>query len=151
MNRRLFSGAHPTTTDALLVADRDQAEILKDLAVYLRALHVAQAAEHRQVTRPWSWYDDVDSGVRLRVERIGVRPGSSLSLQMHHHRAERWTVVKGTDAVNRVSDTFLVIQNVSTFIPAGQTHRLHNPGRGVLEMIEVQPSSYLGEDVIVSL
>jgi mannose-1-phosphate guanylyltransferase/mannose-6-phosphate isomerase len=101
------------------------------------------------VYRPWGWYDGVDSGQRFQVKRIGVKPGASLSLQMHHHRAEHWIVVSGTAKVTKGEEVFLVTENQSTYIPLGVTHRLENPGVVPLEMIEVQSGSYLGEDDIV--
>lgn len=139
------------TPDAVLVIDQDHAENVKDVVAHLQAMEVPQALQHRRVARPWGWYDSVDRGERFQVKRIGVRPGASLSLQMHHHRAEHWIVVKGTAAVTRGKDSFLVTENESTFIPVGETHRLHNPGLVDLEMIEVQSGSYLGEDDIVRL
>jgi mannose-6-phosphate isomerase-like protein (cupin superfamily) len=108
----------------------------------------AEGSIHRKVFRPWGWYDGVDAGERFQVKRIVVKPGH-LSLQMHHHRAEHWIVVRGTAKVTRGDETFLVSENESTFIPLGTHHRLENPGRVPLEMIEVQSGSYLGEDDIV--
>ena len=104
---------------------------------------------HRKVYRPWGWYDGVDAGDRFQVKRIGVKPGGTLSLQMHHHRAEHWIVVSGTALVTKGDETFLVTENQSTYIPLGVKHRLENPGIVPLEMIEVQSGSYLGEDDIV--
>jgi len=101
------------------------------------------------VFRPWGSYDGVDAGDRFQVKRIVVKPGGTLSLQMHHHRAEHWIVVSGTAKVTRGDECFLLTENQSTFIPLGTTHRLENPGRVPLEMIEVQSGSYLGEDDIV--
>jgi mannose-1-phosphate guanylyltransferase/mannose-6-phosphate isomerase len=106
---------------------------------------------HRKVARPWGWYDSVDKGNRFQVKRIGVKPGASLSLQMHHHRAEHWIVVAGTAKVTRGKETFLLSENQSTYIPIGEVHRLSNPGKVDLEMIEVQSGNYLGEDDIVRL
>ncbi len=106
---------------------------------------------HRKVFRPWGWYDSVDAGARFQVKRIVVKPGGTLSLQMHHHRAEHWIVVSGTAKVTRGEESFLVSENESTYIPLGTTHRLENPGRVQLEMIEVQSGTYLGEDDIVRL
>ncbi|MDO9506231.1 MAG: mannose-1-phosphate guanylyltransferase/mannose-6-phosphate isomerase [Hydrogenophaga sp.] len=139
------------TPDALLVAQRDHAEQVKDVVAHLARLQVPQAAMHRRVARPWGWYDSVDMGERFQVKRIGVKPGASLSLQKHHHRAEHWIVVKGTAEVTRGSETYLLSENQSTYIPIGEVHRLHNPGKLALEMIEVQSGSYLGEDDIVRL
>jgi mannose-1-phosphate guanylyltransferase/mannose-6-phosphate isomerase len=137
------------TPDALLVAARDHAEQVKQVVARLDALKTPQAVEHRRVARPWGWYDGVDAGERFQVKRIAVKPGAALSLQMHHHRAEHWIVVKGTAEVTRGDETFLLTENQSTYIPIGVKHRLRNPGRTPLEMIEVQSGSYLGEDDIV--
>ncbi|UCU94173.1 mannose-1-phosphate guanylyltransferase/mannose-6-phosphate isomerase [Hydrogenophaga taeniospiralis] len=139
------------TPDALLVAHRDCAEQVKDVVAQLESQRCAQAVIHRKVARPWGWYDSIDLGERFQVKRIGVKPGASLSLQKHHHRAEHWIVVKGTAEVTRGSETFLMSENQSTYIPIGEVHRLRNPGKLELEMIEVQSGSYLGEDDIVRL
>jgi mannose-1-phosphate guanylyltransferase / mannose-6-phosphate isomerase len=137
------------TPDALLVAHRDSAEQVKDVVTRLEKANTSQAVVHRKVARPWGWYDSVDVGERFQVKRIGVKPGASLSLQKHYHRAEHWVVVKGTAEVTRGRETFLVSENQSTYIPIGEVHRLHNPGKMELEMIEVQSGAYLGEDDIV--
>jgi mannose-1-phosphate guanylyltransferase/mannose-6-phosphate isomerase len=108
-----------------------------------------EAANHRKVHRPWGDYDSVDTGERFQVKRIVVKPGARLSLQMHHHRAEHWIVVRGTALVTRGEERFIVSENESAYIPLGVTHRLENPGKMPLEMIEVQSGSYLGEDDIV--
>jgi mannose-1-phosphate guanylyltransferase/mannose-6-phosphate isomerase len=139
------------TPDALLVANRDHTEQVKDVVAHLTAQAIPQAAAHRRVARPWGWYDSVDAGERFQVKRIGVKPGASLSLQKHHHRAEHWIVVQGTAEVTRGTETYLLSENQSTYIPIGEVHRLHNPGKLELEMIEVQSGSYLGEDDIVRL
>jgi mannose-1-phosphate guanylyltransferase/mannose-6-phosphate isomerase len=139
------------TPDALLVAHRSCAEQVKDVVGKLESANAAQATFHRKVVRPWGWYDSVDAGERFQVKRIGVKPGASLSLQKHHHRAEHWVVVRGTAEVTRGSETFLLSENQSTYIPIGEVHRLHNPGKMELEMIEVQSGAYLGEDDIVRL
>ncbi len=139
------------TPDALLVAQRDHAEQVKDVVAHLSQRKVPQAALHRRVARPWGWYDSVDMGDRFQVKRIGVKPGASLSLQKHHHRAEHWIIVKGTAEVTRGQEVYLLSENQSTYIPIGEVHRLHNPGKMVLEMIEVQSGAYLGEDDIVRL
>jgi len=139
------------TPDAVLVAHRDHAEQVKEVVSRLEQESVTQAVSHRKVARPWGWYDSIDVGERFQVKRIGVKPGASLSLQKHHHRAEHWIVVKGTAEVTRGSDTFLLSENESTYIPIGEVHRLRNPGKLPLEMIEVQSGSYLGEDDIVRL
>lgn len=139
------------TPDALLVANRSHAEQVKQVVAELEERSSPQAALHRKVSRPWGWYDSIDQGERFQVKRIGVKPGCSLSLQKHHHRAEHWIVVKGTAEVTRGAETFLLAENESTYIPIGEIHRLCNPGKFELEMIEVQSGSYLGEDDIVRL
>ena len=139
------------TPDAVLVADTSCAEQVKDVVAHLNSKQRPEAVLHRRVARPWGWYDSVDSGERFQVKRIGVKPGASLSLQKHHHRAEHWIVVKGTAEVTRGTERFLLSENQSTYIPIGEVHRLHNPGKLELEMIEVQSGSYLGEDDIVRL
>ena len=137
------------TPDALLVATRSHAEGVKAVVAALEARQSPQAVTHRKVFRPWGSYDSIDMGDRFQVKRIGVKPGATLSLQKHYHRAEHWIVVKGTAEVTRGTDTFLLTENQSTYIPIGELHRLHNPGKTHLEMIEVQSGSYLGEDDIV--
>lgn len=139
------------TPDAVLVVASEHAEKVKDVVAYLQSIGAQEASAHRRVARPWGWYDSVDSGERFQVKRICVKPGAALSLQMHHHRAEHWVVVKGTAQVTRGNETFLVTENESTFIEVGQVHRLVNPGKVALEMIEVQSGTYLGEDDIVRL
>jgi mannose-1-phosphate guanylyltransferase/mannose-6-phosphate isomerase len=139
------------TPDALLVADAGHAEQVKQVVAELEARQTPQAASHRKVSRPWGWYDSVDAGDRFQVKRICVHPGASLSLQKHHHRAEHWIVVRGTAEVTRGAETFLLTENQSTYIPIGEVHRLSNPGKVELEMIEVQSGGYLGEDDIVRL
>lgn len=139
------------TADAVLVADASQAEQVKTVVAQLEAAGVPQAQHHRHVARPWGMYDSVDSGERFQVKRIVVKPGSSLSLQMHHHRAEHWIVVSGTAEVTNGDKVMLLTENQSTYIPLGQVHRLSNPGKVPLEIIEVQSGSYLGEDDIVRL
>jgi mannose-1-phosphate guanylyltransferase/mannose-6-phosphate isomerase len=139
------------TPDALLVAHASQVEKVKDLVSVLNAQNSSPTVTHRKVARPWGWYDSVDSGDRFQVKRIGVKPGASLSLQKHHHRAEHWIVVAGTAQVTRGDETFLLSENQSTYIPIGEVHRLSNPGKVLLEMIEVQSGTYLGEDDIVRL
>ncbi|MBF0256509.1 MAG: mannose-1-phosphate guanylyltransferase/mannose-6-phosphate isomerase [Gammaproteobacteria bacterium] len=136
------------TTDALLVAASSHAEQVKEVVAQLQEAHVPQASQHRHAARPWGEYDAIDEGHRFKVKRISVKPGASLSLQLHHHRAEHWIVVKGTARVTCGDESFLLTENQSTFIPIGTPHRLENPGRIPLEMIEVQSGSYLGEDDI---
>jgi mannose-1-phosphate guanylyltransferase/mannose-6-phosphate isomerase len=137
------------TPDAVLVASAFAAERVKDVVATLRARGIAVATQHRRVARPWGEYDAIDAGDRFQVKRITVKPGERLSLQMHHHRAEHWIVVRGTAKVTRGDESFLLSENESTYIPLGTVHRLENPGRVPLEMIEVQSGSYLGEDDIV--
>ena len=137
------------TPDAILVAHKDRTQDVKKIVDNLKQRGRTEGHIHRKVFRPWGWYDSVDAGARFQVKRIVVKPGGTLSLQMHHHRAEHWIVVSGTAKVTRGEETFLVSENESTFIPLGTTHRLENPGRVPLAMIEVQSGSYLGEDDIV--
>ncbi len=137
------------TPDAVLVASIDKIEMVKDVVASLKRAGQAQAVTHRKVARPWGWYDSIDTGERFQVKRIAVKPGASLSLQMHHHRAEHWIVVKGTAKVTNGDQVFLLEENQSTYIPVGAKHRLENPGKTDLEMIEVQSGNYLGEDDIV--
>lgn len=137
------------TPDALLVADASHAENVKQAVALLEKLDAPQAVSHRKVARPWGYYDSVDAGVRHQVKRIMVKPGARLSLQLHHHRAEHWIVVKGTALVTRGEEQVLLTENQSTYIPLGVKHRLENPGKVDLEIIEVQSGDYLGEDDIV--
>jgi mannose-1-phosphate guanylyltransferase/mannose-6-phosphate isomerase len=137
------------TADAILVAHKDNTQDVKKIVDSLKKSGRTEGSTHRKVFRPWGWYDGVDAGERFQVKRIVVKPQGILSLQMHHHRAEHWIVVSGTAKVTRGENTYLVSENESTFIPLGTTHRLENPGRVPLEMIEVQSGSYLGEDDIV--
>jgi len=137
------------TDDAVLVAHHDATQDVKKIVERLKADQRSVAQWHRKVFRPWGWYDGVDAGSRFQVKRICVKPGASLSLQMHHHRAEHWVVVSGTAQVTKGEEIFLVSENQSTYIPLGVIHRLANPGIVPLEMIEVQSGSYLGEDDIV--
>jgi mannose-1-phosphate guanylyltransferase/mannose-6-phosphate isomerase len=139
------------TPDALLVVTPDHVEQVKEVVAQLNQQKRTQAVTHRKVARPWGWYDSIDMGERFQVKRIGVKPGASLSLQKHHHRAEHWVVVRGTAEVTRGEETFLLCENQSTYIPMGEVHRLKNPGVVELEMIEIQSGSYLGEDDIVRL
>jgi len=137
------------TDDALLVAARGQVQQVKEIVARLKAENRPQASVHRKVYRPWGSYDGVDSGERFQVKRIVVKPGAALSLQMHHHRAEHWIVVKGVGRVTCGEEVFLLAENQSTYIPLGSKHRLENPGTEPLELIEVQSGNYLGEDDIV--
>ena len=137
------------TADAVLVADRKNSQDVKEIVNLLSQQQREEKNLHRKVARPWGWYDSVDEGERFKVKRIQVKPGASLSLQMHHHRAEHWIVVKGTAEITNGDQVILLTENQSTYIPQGQTHRLANPGKTPLEIIEVQSGSYLGEDDIV--
>jgi len=137
------------TADAVLVADRERSQDVKKLVTRLDKDSRTEHALHRKVHRPWGWYDSVDAGPRFQVKRIMVNPGATLSLQMHHHRAEHWIVVQGTAEVTCGDRKMILTENQSTYIPLGETHRLANPGRLPLEIIEVQSGSYLGEDDIV--
>jgi mannose-1-phosphate guanylyltransferase / mannose-6-phosphate isomerase len=137
------------TADAVLVADRARSQEVKAIVTALEQQGRAEKTLHRKVHRPWGWYDGIDAGPRFQVKRILVKPGASLSLQMHHHRAEHWVVVSGTAEIVNGERVFLLSENESTYIPIGQKHRLRNPGKVPLEMIEVQSGSYLGEDDIV--
>jgi mannose-1-phosphate guanylyltransferase/mannose-6-phosphate isomerase len=140
-----------TTPDAVLVTSRDKAEQVKTLVELLKAQNRAQAVEHLRVYRPWGYYQGIDTGSRYQVKRIVVKPGAMLSLQKHFHRSEHWVVVRGTAEVTIGADTRTFHENESTYIPIGSVHRLANPGRIPLELIEVQVGSYLGEDDIVRL
>ncbi|MDO8714673.1 MAG: mannose-1-phosphate guanylyltransferase/mannose-6-phosphate isomerase [Polynucleobacter sp.] len=137
------------TADAVMVADRANSQDVKHIVNQLEAQKREEKNLHRKVARPWGWYDSVDEGERFKVKRIQVKPGASLSLQMHHHRAEHWIVVKGVAEITNGDQVITLTENQSTYIPQGQTHRLANPGKTPLEIIEVQSGSYLGEDDIV--
>jgi mannose-1-phosphate guanylyltransferase/mannose-6-phosphate isomerase len=137
------------TPDAVLVADRSRSQDVKAIVGALQSAGRSEHTLHRLVHRPWGWYDSIDSGPRFQVKRILVKPGASLSLQKHHHRAEHWIVVTGTAEVTVGEKVILLTENQSTYIPLGEVHRLSNPGKVPLEIIEVQSGSYLGEDDIV--
>lgn len=137
------------TADAVLIAAKDQVQDVKTLVEKLKADQRDEYVCHREVFRPWGSYESVEQGERYQVKRIRVHPGERLSLQMHHHRAEHWIVVRGTAEVTRGEDVFMLAENESTYIPLGVTHRLGNPGKLPLELIEVQVGGYLGEDDIV--
>ncbi|NIJ67767.1 mannose-1-phosphate guanylyltransferase/mannose-6-phosphate isomerase [Xanthomonas sp. 60] len=137
------------TDDAVLVGKADRMQEVKEVVARLKAEGRSEATWHRKVYRPWGAYDSIDNGERFQVKRITVKPGGTLSLQMHHHRAEHWIVVSGTAEVTRGDEVLLLSENQSTYIPLGVTHRLRNPGKLPLELIEVQSGSYLGEDDIV--
>ncbi len=137
------------TADAVLVADRSQSQNVKKLVQQLENQKREELSLHRKVHRPWGWYDSIDEGERFKVKRIQVKPGASLSLQKHHHRAEHWIVVKGTAEITNGDKVLMLTENQSTYIPLGEVHRLANPGTIPLEIIEVQSGGYLGEDDIV--
>ncbi|MEY3251534.1 MAG: hypothetical protein RL227_507 [Pseudomonadota bacterium] len=137
------------TPDAVLVTRRERSQDVKAIVSHLGKEQRGEQALHRKVHRPWGWYDSIDQGPRDQVKRIMVKPGASLSLQMHHHRAEHWIVVTGTAEVTVGDEVILLAENQSTYIPLGEKHRLRNPGKVPLELIEVQSGSYLGEDDIV--
>ncbi len=139
------------TPDAVMIADKHQAENIKTIVSKLQKEERDEAIVHRKCYRPWGHYDAIDQGQRFQVKRITVNPGASLSLQLHHHRAEHWIVVKGTAEVTCGDVVSLVSENESTYIPLGTQHRLSNPGRVPLEIVEIQSGSYLGEDDIVRL
>jgi mannose-1-phosphate guanylyltransferase/mannose-6-phosphate isomerase len=137
------------TPDAVMVARKDKAQAVGRLAAELKSRGRSECLAHRKVHRPWGTYDSIERGERFQVKRIVVEPGAALSLQLHYHRAEHWVVVRGTARVVRGEESFLLTENESTYIPPGTRHRLENPGRLPLEIIEVQSGSYLGEDDIV--
>ncbi|UNK56460.1 mannose-1-phosphate guanylyltransferase/mannose-6-phosphate isomerase [Pseudoxanthomonas daejeonensis] len=137
------------TADAVLVGRGERMQEVKEVVARIKRDKRSEATWHRKVYRPWGAYDSIDNGDRFQVKRISVKPGATLSLQMHHHRAEHWIVVSGTAEVTRGDEVILLTENQSTYIPLGVTHRLKNPGKLPLELIEVQSGSYLGEDDIV--
>jgi len=137
------------TSDAVLVASKDKAQNVKEIVNRLKKDQREECKVHRQVYRPWGSYEGIDAGSRFQVKRLSVKPGAQLSLQMHHHRAEHWVVVKGTARVTCGDQVFNLHENESTYIPMGERHRLENPGTIPLEVIEIQSGSYLGEDDIV--
>ena len=137
------------TADAVLVARRGSSQDVKQVVQRLLNDRRTEATQHRKVHRPWGWYDSIDKGSRFQVKRIMVKPGASISLQKHMHRAEHWIVVSGTAEVTCGDHVLLLTENQSTYVPLGETHRLSNPGKVPLEIIEVQSGSYLGEDDII--
>jgi mannose-1-phosphate guanylyltransferase/mannose-6-phosphate isomerase len=137
------------TKDAVLVAPKARVQEVKALVNRLKQLGRSETSLHREVFRPWGSYDSVDGGARFQVKRLTVNPGAQLSLQMHHHRAEHWIVVSGTAKITCNEKVFFLSENESTYIPLGATHRIENPGKLPLHVIEVQSGSYLGEDDIV--
>ena len=140
-----------STGDAVLVADQSQSDKVKQLVERLKAERHPEATQHRQMYRPWGYYQTIDQGARYQVKRIVVRPGGRLSLQKHYHRAEHWVVVRGAAEVTLNGAVQLVHENESIYLPIGSDHRLANPGKIDLELIEVQTGSYLGEDDIVRI
>jgi mannose-1-phosphate guanylyltransferase / mannose-6-phosphate isomerase len=137
------------TKDAILVAPKERVQDVKELVAMIKKSGRSESTLHREVFRPWGSYDSIDSGERFQVKRLSVKPGGILSLQMHHHRAEHWIVVQGTARITCNDKTFLLSENESTYIPIGATHRIENPGKVPLHIVEVQSGSYLGEDDIV--
>jgi mannose-1-phosphate guanylyltransferase/mannose-6-phosphate isomerase len=137
------------TKDAVLVAPKDRVQDVKELVAMIKKSGRSESSWHREVFRPWGSYDSIDNGERFQVKRLTVKPGGVLSLQMHHHRAEHWIVVQGTARITRDDKTFLLSENESTYIPIGASHRIENPGKVSLHIVEVQSGSYLGEDDIV--
>ena len=137
------------TPDAVLVVDKARSQDVKHIVNQLQNTKREEQSLHRKVHRPWGWYDSIDEGGRFKVKRIQVKPGATLSLQKHHHRAEHWIVVMGTAEITNGDKVLSLTENQSTYIPLGEVHRLANPGSIPLEIIEVQSGSYLGEDDIV--
>ena len=140
-----------TTQDAVLVLGREQGDRVKQLVEHLRNNKRKEATDHKRMYRPWGYYQSIDHGARYQVKRIVVTPGHRLSLQKHYHRAEHWVVVKGTAEVTCGDKVTIVHENESIYLPIGSVHRLTNPGKINLELIEVQTGSYLGEDDIVRI
>ena len=138
-----------STKDAILVAHKDRVQDAKVIAGQLKSESRSEWEVHREVYRPWGKYDSIDNGKGYQVKRITVNPGAKLSVQMHHHRTEHWVVVSGVAQVTKGESTFLLSENESTYIPIGIKHALENPGESLLEIIEIQSGSYLGEDDIV--
>jgi mannose-1-phosphate guanylyltransferase/mannose-6-phosphate isomerase len=137
------------TKDAVLVAPKNRVQDVKALVSRLKEMGRYEHSLHREVFRPWGSYDSLENGTRFQVKRLSVKPGAQLSLQLHHHRAEHWVVVSGTARITRGDEEFLLEENQSTYIPVGVKHRIENPGKIPLQVIEVQSGSYLGEDDIV--
>ena len=139
------------TPDAIMVAPREKAQEVKGLVGALKGAERDEAVEHIRNHRPWGWYQTMDLGERFRVKRIVVKPGAKLSLQKHHHRAEHWVVVRGTAEVTRDDEVLVLHENESIYLPIGSVHRLANPGRIPVEIIEVQTGTYLEEDDIIRI
>ena len=136
------------TNDAILVADQEASEKVKDVVQYLKSHNYSESIEHKKIYRPWGNYTKINEGDRWKVKKIFVKPGEKLSLQLHHHRAEHWIVVNGTASVEVDDEKLILYENQSTYIPLGSKHRLSNPGKIPLILIEVQSGTYLGEDDI---
>ena len=139
------------TRDAVLVTPKAGADQVKEMVALITARGESEAGAHREIRRPWGKYLSIDRGTRHQVKRITVKPGGVLSLQKHYHRAEHWVVVRGTAEVTRNDETIVVHENESIYLPIGCVHRMANPGKIPLELIEVQVGSYLGEDDIVRI
>lgn len=139
------------TKDAVLVASKDKIQQVKAIVNKLQQQNRGEVVAHTKVYRPWGFYDSIDIGERHQVKRITIKPGAKLSLQKHHHRAEHWVIVRGTAKIIKGSETYLLTEDQSTYIPIGEIHSLENPGKISLELIEVQSGSYLGEDDIIRL
>jgi len=137
------------TKDAVLIVAKDQVQRVKQVVDHLKQEQRGEHLNHTRVYRPWGCYEGIDAGERFQVKRITVDPGEKLSLQMHHHRAEHWVVVTGTARITCGETVRLLTENESIYIPIGTTHRLENPGKMPLHLIEVQSGAYLGEDDIV--
>jgi mannose-1-phosphate guanylyltransferase/mannose-6-phosphate isomerase len=137
------------TKDAVLVAPKNRVQDVKKLVERIKKDGRSEHQLHREVHRPWGSYDSIENGARYQVKRLSVKPGASMSLQLHHHRAEHWIVVAGTARITRGDEVFMLEENQSTYIPLGVKHRIENPGKIPLHIIEVQSGSYLGEDDIV--
>jgi mannose-1-phosphate guanylyltransferase/mannose-6-phosphate isomerase len=137
------------TKDAVLVAPKDRVQEVKQVVERIKREGRSEHQLHREVHRPWGSYDSIENGPRFQVKRLSVKPGASMSLQLHHHRAEHWIVVAGTARITRGDEVFMLEENQSTYIPLGVKHRIENPGKIPLHIIEIQSGSYLGEDDIV--
>ena len=137
------------TPDAVLIADKMDSQGVRNIVEQLKASQRDERILHRKVYRPWGWYDSVDEGERFKIKRIRVNPGASLSLQKHNHRAEHWVVVSGVALITNGKKKLTLNENQSTYIPLGEVHRLANPGKNLLEIVEVQSGDYLGEDDII--
>ena len=133
----------------MLAAHKNRVQEVKELVEQLKSEARPEQENHLKINRPWGSYETIDAGDRFQVKRLTITPGEALSLQMHHHRAEHWVVVKGTAKVTRGKEEFLLTENQSTYVPVGVDHRLENPGTLPLEVVEVQTGSYLEEDDIV--